>query len=129
MRVKRIKKKLKTIHTNHEEFITEQTNLLMDISQNQSIPLESRDRRKLEEIMNIIEKQDERIKILEAKTVKKSKKDQPLKRWRSSSLRIKKYPRTFHTPPSKHKRQHSVRFSIVDENLRPSLTTKTSTKQ
>ena len=129
LRVKRIKKKLKTIHTNHEEFITEQTNLLMDMSQNQLIPLESRDRRKLEEIMNIIDKQDERIKILETKTVKKSKKDQPLKRWRSNSLRIKKYPRTFHTPPSKHKRQHSVRFSIVDENLRPSLTTKTSTKQ
>ena len=60
------------------------------------IPLESRDRRKLEEIINIIDKQDERIKALENtnKTIKKPKKNQPLKRWRSNSLRIKKHPRT-----------------------------------
>merc|ERR1712208_113924 len=65
LRVRKMKKKLKTIHDNHEEFVTEQTNLLMDISQNQVIPLENRDRRKLEEIMNIIDKQDKRIKVLE----------------------------------------------------------------
>ena len=119
LRVKRIKKKLKTIHDNHEEFVTEQTNLLMDVSQNQAIPLENRDKRKFEEIMNIIDKQDERIKALETtnKAPRKPKKTQPLKRWRSNSLRIKRHPRTFHTPPTKHKRQHSVRFNIEDENL------------
>ena len=123
--------KLKTIHDNHEEFVTEQTNLLMDISWNQLILLESRSERKLEEIMNIIDKQNERIQALENanKTIKGLKKNQPLKRWKSNSLRIKKHPRTFHTPPSKHKRQHSVRFNIVDKNLPTSTTTKTSTKQ
>ena len=131
LRVRNMKRKLKTIHDNHEEFVTEQTNLLMGISQSQLIPLESRNERKLQEIMNIIDKQDERIKALENenKTIKGLKRNQPLKRWKSNSLRIKKHPRTFHTPPSKHKRQHSVRFSIVDENLRPSLTMETSTKQ
>ena len=119
LRVTKIKRKLKTIHDNHEEFVTEQTNLLMDVSQNQAIPLENRDRRKFEEIMNIIDKQNERIKALENtnKAPKKLKKTQPLKRWRSNSLRIKRHPRTFHTPPTKHKRQHSVRFNIEDENL------------
>ena len=32
LRVRKMKRKLKTIHDNHEEFVTEQTNLLMDIS-------------------------------------------------------------------------------------------------
>ena len=114
-----MKKKLKIIHDNHEEFVTEQTNLLMDMSQSQLIPLEDRDRRKIEEIMNIIGKQDERIKALEDtnKTSKRTRKILPLKRWKSNSLRIKKHPRTFHTPPPRHKRQHSVRFNIVNENL------------
>ena len=119
LRVKRIKRRLKTIHDNHEEFVTEQTSLLMDVSQNQAIPLEIRDNRKFEEIMNIIDTQNERIKALETanKAPRKPKKSQPLKRWRSNSLRIKRHPRTFHTPPTKHKRQHSVRFNIENENL------------
>ena len=131
LRVRKMKRKLKTIHNNHEEFVTEQTNLLTDISRNQLIPLESRNGRKLEEIMNIIDKQDERIKILENanKTIKRPKKNQPLKRWRSNSLRIKKHPRTFHTPPSRQKRQHSVRFNIVDENVPISPTTEISIEQ
>ena len=119
LRVKRMKRRLKTIHDNHEEFVTEQTSLLMDVSQNQAIPLEIRDNRKFEEIMNIIDTQNERIKALETanKAPRKPKKSQPLKRWRSNSLRIKRHPRTFHTPPTKHKRQHSVRFNIENENL------------
>ena len=103
----------------------------MDVSQNQAIPLENRDRRKLEEIINIIDKQDERIKALENinRTTRGPKRAQPLRRWKSNSLRIKKHPRTFHTPPSKHKRQHSVRFNIVDENLPIPPTTKASLEQ
>ena len=126
-----MKRKLKTIHNNHEEFVSEQTSLMMDISQNQLIPLENRDRRRIEEIMNIIDKQGERIKALEDvnRTTRKPRKTQPLKRWKSNSLRIKKHPRTFHTPPSKHKRQHSVRFNIVDENLPIPPTSKASFEQ
>jgi hypothetical protein len=105
-------------------FVTEQANLLEDISLNTSADRMGTDPEIFKQLGDSvrlqwleIESLKRTVEDISLRTETKTKRKTSKKTGRKTSTKIKKYPAIFSTPPSKRKGNNSVRFSIEDTDF------------
>ena len=113
-RLQKLKKDMKKIKIDHQEFIEEQTCLLTESTGRNLNITTMMENDKIEQLERKIAIQALEIEVIKETLNLKNKETMSKKRVQK---KFKKHPRIFNTPPTKHKRTNSVRFEIEDTNV------------